>query len=93
MLNDHTPAPWNISHDGDTSPRDGGDRWLNVGPARIDLPKSAGKKLKIARADAAIVSAAPEMYEFISRFVGIVSRMDRDSQQSIGPGDAAAVRG
>lgn len=60
----HTAAPWRIEHENDVGPNDEGYwEWLQVGPARVDLPRNDGIGIvyERAHADARLISAAPEM--------------------------------
>lgn len=59
MTTNHTPGPWPIETDSDDH---GGGQWYAVGPAKIWYPYNCSPETAAqARADAVLISAAPEM--------------------------------
>lgn len=67
-MSKHTPAPWKIEHD--NSDQSSGGQWFDVGPARVWYSyRSPLDVVDQAKADADLISAAPEMLAALKGFV------------------------
>lgn len=68
----HTPGPWPIEYD-NADCRSGG-QWFNVGPAQVQFSYSCTDEGEArARADANLISAAPELLAALEIFVSFLS--------------------
>jgi hypothetical protein len=67
----HTPAPWKIEYN-NADEKYGGE-WFEVGPAKVWFPYNARPAAEArARADANLISAAPELLAELTRLVEII---------------------
>lgn len=80
----HTPGPWIVSHDPDACSDD--DYCIGVPDGKVDQVAVCSKQ------DAALISAAPDMYEALRELVDdVCDRVDLDSP-SCNPGIKTAVK-
>jgi hypothetical protein len=70
-----TPGPWPIERQNDTGPNDEGFwEWLDVGPARVDLPYMGDETQW--QANARLIAAAPEMAAVLERMTAPFAKWD-----------------
>lgn len=64
----HTPVPWTKEYDNDTGPDDESFwEWIQVGPAKVSLPRHNLKAREQAEEDAELIFAAVNSHELLVR--------------------------